>query len=291
MTSIRTAAAANAAAAALAGVGEAALRTRMEAESAQLRAEDVGRRDHEHMVFAGTILTALFIPHYRKKTRDADDAFSITDYCRCAVPNERDVLAALEQSRPAIPSTVLRRRIASDADVDTPLGELFIGGFSCGRNVKWLRSHRVRAVVNCAREMELFADHAKKRARLEKGKRGAAVLDLGWEDSLSQTLDAATVQRAIRFVHDARLRGDAALIHCAAGRSRSTSLVVAYLVATSRAAAASASADRDDALDATLVSVDDALAHLQSRRLVAKPNVHFMAQLRALDAAEELRLV
>ena len=229
-----SAAAANAAAAALAGVDEATLRARMEAESARLSAEDVGRRDHEHLVFAGTILTGSFTAHYRKKTRDADDAFSITEYCRCAVPNERDVLAALEQSRPAIPSTVLRRRV-SDTDASGPLGELYIGGFSCGRNVKWLRSHRVRAVVNCAREMELFADHAKKRARLAKGKRGAAILDLGWEDSLSQTLDATTVQRAIRFVHDARLRGDAALIHCAAGRSRSASLVVAYLVATSRA--------------------------------------------------------
>ena len=312
-------AAANLEAALIAGVDEPTLRARMEAESARLCATDAGRRDHEHLTFRGTILTSTFVPHLRKKDRDAADAWCITDYCRCAVRSERDVMAALEQTRPAIPSTVLRPSCCSTAassSSSSTLGALYLGGFGAGRNVKWLRAHGVRAVVNCAREMSLFADHEKRRAKLARGKRGATVLDLGWEDSLSQRLKAAAVQGAIRYIHAARLQGHAVLVHCAAGRSRSASLVVAYLVATAATAAtssglvggrlglagedegegeggssASASASGSALAVEELDSVEKALAFVQSRRLIAKPNVYFLQQLLALEAAGELLLV
>jgi len=62
------------------------------------------------------------------------------------------------------------------------------------------------------------------------------------------------------------LRGGSVLVHCYAGRSRSATIVVAYVAAVQG------------------VSISTALDLVQSRRPVAQPNMNFMRQLLAMEA-------
>ena len=84
------------------------------------------------------------------------------------------------------------------------------------------------------------------------------------DDSHEQRIDA--------FVHEgvehlARLRAQSpparVLVHCAQGRSRSTTVLVAFLVHSGHSP-----------------TVDAALAHIQAKRPLAQPNDSFMAQLK-----------
>lgn len=73
----------------------------------------------------------------------------------------------------------------------------------------------------------------------------------------------------VLFISAALARGDAVLVHCRFGVSKSSSLVTCYLMRT---------------LD---LSWKDALEHVQQRRWSARPNKGFIQQLQALDRSEQ----
>ncbi|CAG9317854.1 unnamed protein product [Blepharisma stoltei] len=70
---------------------------------------------------------------------------------------------------------------------------------------------------------------------------------------------------AIKFIHQEMTRGKRVLVHCAAGISRSSSIMVAYFMAKYNE------------------SFDEALARVRRGRPVAWPNQGFETQLRRLD--------
>ncbi|KAK0753690.1 protein-tyrosine phosphatase-like protein, partial [Schizothecium vesticola] len=70
---------------------------------------------------------------------------------------------------------------------------------------------------------------------------------------------------AIPFLQAAVEAGKRVLVHCHQGRSRSVSLVVAYLMATEH------------------LSLDEALRAVQLARPIAQPNFSFMRQLRQFE--------
>ncbi|KAL7074810.1 hypothetical protein ACQ4LE_005604 [Meloidogyne hapla] len=71
--------------------------------------------------------------------------------------------------------------------------------------------------------------------------------------------------RAIKFIYNAVGNGGKVLIHCNAGISRSTSIVIAYLMHYKK------------------LTVDKALEHVRSQRPIARPNDGFMRQLREYE--------
>ena len=69
------------------------------------------------------------------------------------------------------------------------------------------------------------------------------------------------------FIHEGRLGGGGVYVHCAMGVSRSSTAVLAYLLAAHEG-----------------LSLDDALRFLRARRPNVNPNAGFVAQRRRLEA-------
>ncbi|KAL3685727.1 hypothetical protein R1sor_003749 [Riccia sorocarpa] len=91
-----------------------------------------------------------------------------------------------------------------------------------------------------------------------------------------EVLDSAEVDlpqhfdRCFAFIDEARMNGGAVLVHCFAGRSRSVTVAVAYLMKKYG------------------MRFPQALAHVTSRRKRAQPNPGFLRQLQEFDQQLEL---
>ncbi|GER44738.1 dual specificity protein phosphatase [Striga asiatica] len=70
-----------------------------------------------------------------------------------------------------------------------------------------------------------------------------------------------------KFIDEARARGGAVLVHCFAGRSRSVTIVVAYLMFKNGK------------------SLSEAMGYVKSKRAVASPNYGFMLQLQEYETS------
>ena len=134
-------------------------------------------------------------------------------------------------------------------------------------------------MVNAAKGLDLFPTYSKHVADLEA--KGVEFLHLGWDDSMGQQIDGAQLKHALNFIHkhrrcmaqnpnnkvdaeNSRKRGGV-LVHCAAGRSRSATVAVAYVAARYGA------------------SLQEALRWVSNKRLIARPNDNFMRQLTVLE--------
>jgi len=67
------------------------------------------------------------------------------------------------------------------------------------------------------------------------------------------------------YIHDILSRGEKVLVHCFAGKSRSTTIMISYLIKHHK------------------MSVDQALDIIRSKRPVIRPNIGFVSQLRAYE--------
>jgi protein-tyrosine phosphatase len=169
---------------------------------------------------------------------------------RDAVNTEQMVLRALEYSNKGKtqPSVIL--------DATTITGSLLLGGYPCVSN---LSASNVTHVVNTAKGLEMFGRNYIESVQKAQ-KRGVQFLCLDWIDSESQSI-VEDLPRAVTFIHAARQAGHNVLVHCAMGKSRSASLVVAYIMC------------------AEAKTFEDTLSYVQSRRLMAEPNPNFHTQL------------
>ena len=81
------------------------------------------------------------------------------------------------------------------------------------------------------------------------------------EERLSPHLDNTT-----RFIHDAVSGGGTVYVHCMQGKSRSATVVLAYL------------------MQHLGMPLEEALAQTQARRAIVEPNAGFMEELRAFES-------
>mmetsp|Transcript_12707 Transcript_12707/g.41904 ORF Transcript_12707/g.41904 Transcript_12707/m.41904 type:complete len:107 (+) Transcript_12707:811-1131(+) len=88
------------------------------------------------------------------------------------------------------------------------------------------------------------------------------VIDI-WDSPNAPLIDY--FPEVVSFIDDAVQRGGSVLVHCFAGRSRSTTAVLAYLVARRG------------------WDLGEALVHVKARRDTAQPNEGFMKQLQAFE--------
>ncbi|KAI0057976.1 phosphatases II, partial [Artomyces pyxidatus] len=91
-----------------------------------------------------------------------------------------------------------------------------------------------------------------------------AVRRLALDDTPDTDL-APHLAGAVAWIADARAAGGTVLVHCIWGKSRSASVVLAYLVA------------------AVGMPLAGALAYVRARREIVRPNAGFMRQLRAYE--------
>lgn len=166
--------------------------------------------------------------------------------------DEHDVAHVTANNNDSVPCAIGQHRV-------------FLSNIVAASNAKLLREHGITHIVCCCPGAFSFASSAGKPLDREQG---FVRLDLAMEDSSNQVL-AEHTDAAFRFIEEAlAANADArVLVHCAQGVSRSTSVVVDWLM-------------RKHGL-----SYDEALQLCKKTRPIAQPNTAFERQLRQVERA------
>ena len=138
-------------------------------------------------------------------------------------------------------------------------GFLFLGPRESRRHIEELRINVVISCVLNAERNEMFGYRTTVPDDVMEWK---CVID----DDRFQLLSFETVADVGFKIRAARDAGQRVLIHCAAGRSRSVSMVIGYLLGTNHSP-----------------TVGAALAFIRTKRSCASPNPGFMTQLQAME--------
>jgi protein-tyrosine phosphatase len=133
---------------------------------------------------------------------------------------------------------------------------LYIGHVGCARDQALLAGHKITRIVDVSAQ-EYNVPPGVKRLCLP-------VPDVPWFDIRS------IFGRTNAFIAQGLIKGESVLVHCHWGRSRSASVVLAFLMAFYR------------------MSLKDSLSWLTSKRSVTSPNFGFMECLKRYE--QELQL-
>jgi len=177
-----------------------------------------------------------------------------------AVADEKQLLAAFEYSQKGAttPSTIIAREEGQ--------GALLLGGFRCVMDLP----PTVTNVVNTAQGLEMFGPKyvSRKKEVIASGK--VEFLELDWLDVEGQSI-LPDLEKSLLFIEKARLKGGDVLVHCAQGKSRSGTLVLAYCLA------------KFDTLN-----FEQVYTLVKTKRAMVEPNVGFMQQLKAFAGSPAL---
>ncbi|PRP80677.1 hypothetical protein PROFUN_11636 [Planoprotostelium fungivorum] len=130
-------------------------------------------------------------------------------------------------------------------------GFLYLGSCRDARDRQALASSDVKFIVNCALEWMHETE-------------GIQIHRMDWEDTTSQVI-TESIQLGLSFLDQVRADGGKVLVHCMVGKSRSASLVVAYLM------------HREN------MSLRQALDHTKNCRDIIRPNQGFLRQLLGME--------
>jgi protein-tyrosine phosphatase len=136
--------------------------------------------------------------------------------------------------------------------------------------------------------MDMFGPKWTRGRQTAKDELHIEFMDLGLRDDEKQQVDCEALVNAVRFVHRHRANSDGGddgrgaasgdggstkccLVHCAMGKSRSTMVVLAYLLSLP----VGTLGHQED--------VDKALAFVKTKRKMAQPNIGFMEQLKEMQ--------
>jgi len=140
---------------------------------------------------------------------------------------------------------------------------------------KFCQEKKITCIVNAAGGLEkMYVGWALHHIpALEKT--GIQFLRLGWNDAPQQLLwkDSKWDQliEAITFVDGALRSGNNVLVHCAQGKSRSGTIVVAYYMAKQQ------------------LNVEESLKVVKQKRSMVEPNSGFLQQLHEFEQSTELQ--
>lgn len=141
------------------------------------------------------------------------------------------------------------------------MGGLYLGSATAA-SPKEIKSRSIKAICQTAGGLESFyIAWGKKLGEMEQN--GDVVVHrTGWVDAPDQDI-LSGLGAAIAFIHLQRQAGNNVLVNCAQGKSRSSSLVIAYLLVHHSSG----------------LTVESALSYVRSKRSIAEPNPGFMKQL------------
>ena len=146
------------------------------------------------------------------------------------------------------------------------IGGLFLSGFKAVLSKKIIEKNEIGLIVNTAKALGMFWP-AYKRRRDVLEKNNIKIIDMNWIDSKEQVLNVDNICNTIDIIHNMRMEtGKSVLIHCAQGKSRSTTLTIAYLMF----------------LNGT--NVKDTLEFVKTKRAMAQPNENFLKQLQNMES-------
>lgn len=138
---------------------------------------------------------------------------------------------------------------------------LYLSSMKEANDEGWLRSHGVTHIVNATVELPNYFS----------GRYN--YMKLGLYDIPSQPIYPA-LEPSYNFIRSAMRGGGTVLVHCAAGISRSSSIVAYFLLKNETA--------RARATDTQPPTLDKIFEYLKERRPIVNPNRGFVEQLRAV---------
>eukprot|EP01063_Lacrimia_lanifica_P032754 TRINITY_DN5651_c0_g3_i1.p1 TRINITY_DN5651_c0_g3~~TRINITY_DN5651_c0_g3_i1.p1 ORF type:complete len:230 (+),score=97.19 TRINITY_DN5651_c0_g3_i1:75-764(+) len=190
--------------------------------------------------------------------------------CGCALPDHTEAAVTAADVEAYVAFLNTKQPCNTVLDAAGGQGKLLLGGVAgCGE--KNVEKHGIKAIVQCAKGLEGFYPLFGKSIGKMEADGVVVVLRMPWDDVSGQEL--VDLPAAVRFIHTHRAGGANVLVNCAQGKSRSSSLVIAYLLAAAPDLAP---------------SVDAALTFVRSKRSIAEPNPGFAAQLVKYAASPDL---
>lgn len=140
--------------------------------------------------------------------------------------------------------------------VTTPMHEiepgLWLGNYAAASDVNLLRGQNIKAIVQCLEQ----------RNPINGSHFSYHVISI---DDMASVNIKSHIPEAISFIHRHRLAGNNVLVHCAAGMSRSASIMISYMMAKYR------------------LPFERALTLVRNKRACVGPNPGFTNQLKSLS--------
>mmetsp|Transcript_1943 Transcript_1943/g.3363 ORF Transcript_1943/g.3363 Transcript_1943/m.3363 type:complete len:240 (+) Transcript_1943:1781-2500(+) len=127
---------------------------------------------------------------------------------------------------------------------------IYLGSDVVARDFDKLKASGITHVINCAADYS--ADYHKER--------GIQYLSFHLKDHTRENIECCFYE-TIDFIEEAKRQNGRVFIHCVQGISRSTTLILCYMIFTQK------------------VTLDDGLKFIRERRQIANPNMTFIAQL------------
>jgi len=151
-------------------------------------------------------------------------------------------------------ATVSKMRIHNTLHPNRIIRGVYLGGYENARDKETLKDKlKITHVLNCALELKNYFPKTFKYRHLQLQDRE--------KQNISDTFNCA-----FKFIDEAlKTRNGKCFVHCQEGKSRSVSIVAAYLMSRHK------------------YTLDNALATITSKRGIAQPNKGFLAELRAFE--------
>jgi protein-tyrosine phosphatase len=141
---------------------------------------------------------------------------------------------------------------------------------------EFMGHNKISRVINTAGGLDkMFPSWSRKVKEIESKSKDFKVLYIEWSDTTEQTLWSEKkwdqLMDGVWFIHEAVSNEKNVVVHCAQGKSRSSTVVCAYIMA-----------HKD-------FSPEEALKFVQQKRSIAEPNISFMKQLNEFHKSEEFQ--
>lgn len=218
----------------------------------------------DQVCFTGESSCSSFRGHMLKLNFCTNCNKDIVKHKKDVVAKE-DLLKALEYSQKGmmIPSLILPK--------DDVHGALYLGGFKTVTNEKFIKEADVKGVVNTAGKglFKFFGPKFERNYHASIETHHITLKVFEWVDAIRFDIPESDLSEAVKFIKEQRKNG-AVLVHCAQGKSRSSTAVVAYLMTIMK------------------IGWEDALKFVQERRKMADPNMHFRYILEMFEKSDTL---
>ena len=201
-----------------------------------------------------------FMPGYPHVFACKTCSRTIESHRRTAVHEAQFVLAAIDARGEA-------SRVLSKED-GIREGELWLGG-QVAVSSTFFEARKIKLCLTIA--VGLGQGFRKRRNKI-CSKFGTRVVQLKWKDNATQKIDREELLKACYEIEWSRRAGKSVLVHCAAGQSRSSTVVIAYMRMFAH-----------NSLPKP-VSVERALEFTRKKRPMVRPNKGFRAQLTEFES-------
>ena|SRR3990167_2777009 len=153
-------------------------------------------------------------------------------------------------------------------------GALYLGSYQA-LMLDNLTKYQITKAVQTAKNLEyFFVGWGRNLKEIEDGGK-LEVLRLHWVDGEQQKIWKETpwdqLEEAIRFIHSHRKNKQNVVVNCAQGKSRSSTVVIAYIMVVNN------------------MNFQEALAYVRSKRSIADPNSFFVQQLKEFETSTKIQ--